>query len=768
MDKTGDMGKWLEGGTVEYMGRNDDQVKIRGYRIELGEIAGRMIEREGVREAVVVVVVVARGDAAGEKRLVAYWAGVEASAEEWRGWLRAKLPEYMIPAAYVRVEEMPLAANGNIDRKKLPAPEKDAFARPVYEPPSGELEKLIAGVWADALHLETVGRKDNFIDLGGHSLLTIRVANRLDQAGIPITAIDLFTCPTVESLAVRIEARQAGPGDRAVCISKGGLAPPLFLAHCSHGELIYAPALAAHIDETIPVYGLPPVAPDRKPLRTIEGMAARMVRMIREVQPFGPYRVAGWSFGGMLAYEIAVQLIGVDEEVEFLGLFDTVQVRGIAEYPKSAQIGAHELNGANVHLESAFSAETLEITDEFVRKCREFLLIPSHWTSLTASQVQRLIARNHSNLEAAVRYSAAPVSIFVHLFLAQEKAHGSPFMGWENVVPKERIRVVAAAGTHYSMMAAPNVQKLGESISVAIRTSGENRPAKTQYSPLVLLHRGSDDADPVFIAPGAGASAASLIELVSNLDGLRPVYGLQPRGMDGNDLPHVTVEAAAASYVRALGGRRLQRPIHLLGHSFGGWVALEMANRLADAGHPVASLTIVDSNPPEDDLTEIQEFDGVEAIMEWISIIELLRERPFGVARSELEKRNDDGRRALLHAGLVKEGLLTRRSEPATLRGPLRAFGAALRASFRPEKAFYGPTQLVLVDDRSLDAAANHRKRADFTGRWRRWAPNLVPVHTDGNHMTVFQPPHVHALAQLVRRFQNQPAKSGMASAPGS
>src|SRR5205814_8762975 len=181
MYKTGDLGRWLADGNIEFLGRNDDQVKIRGFRIELGEIEATLASHAGVREAVVV----AREDEPGEKRLVAYYTSSReqaTGAEELRSHLSSKLPEHMVPAAYVRLESLPLTANWKLDRKALPAPEGEAYAVREYEAPRGETEQKLAEIWAELLKVERVGRHDNFFELGGHSLLAVRMVSRLRQA----------------------------------------------------------------------------------------------------------------------------------------------------------------------------------------------------------------------------------------------------------------------------------------------------------------------------------------------------------------------------------------------------------------------------------------------------------------------------------------------------------------------------------------------------------------------------------------------------------
>jgi hypothetical protein len=191
--RTGDLARFRPDGTIEYLGRNDFQVKIRGFRIELGEIEARLAEHPGVREAVVV----AREDAPGDVRLVAYYTArpdaTAPEAESLRPHLAASLPEYMVPAAYVRLEALPLNANGKLDGNALPAPKLRAFSAHEYEPPRGETEQRLARIWAELLRVERVGRHDNFFELGGHSLLGIRMLSRLQQAlGADVPLADLF------------------------------------------------------------------------------------------------------------------------------------------------------------------------------------------------------------------------------------------------------------------------------------------------------------------------------------------------------------------------------------------------------------------------------------------------------------------------------------------------------------------------------------------------------------------------------------------------
>jgi amino acid adenylation domain-containing protein len=197
--RTGDRARWRADGAIEYLGRLDFQVKVRGFRIELGEIESALRGHESVTDCVVV----AREDVSGEKRLVAYVVG-EAEAEALRDRLRQSLPEYMVPAAFVTLDVLPLTANGKLDRKALPAPEGDAFARRSYEPPLGEVEAALAEIWAEVLGVDQVGRRDHFFELGGHSLLAIKLIERMRRVGLYTDVRALFTTPVLADLALGV------------------------------------------------------------------------------------------------------------------------------------------------------------------------------------------------------------------------------------------------------------------------------------------------------------------------------------------------------------------------------------------------------------------------------------------------------------------------------------------------------------------------------------------------------------------------------------
>ncbi|HST63036.1 MAG TPA: amino acid adenylation domain-containing protein, partial [Longimicrobium sp.] len=202
---SGDRVRWLPTGELEFVGRVDAQVKIRGFRIELGEVEAVLASVPSVRESAVVV----REDAPGQKRLVAYFVarqGADVSAGELRAQLSARLPEYLVPSAFVMLESLPLTPNGKLDRRALPAPEYGS-GEGRYVAPHTPTEEVLAGIWAEVLGTERVGAEDGFFELGGHSLLATQVVSRARQAfGVEVPLRALFEAPTVAGLAARIEA----------------------------------------------------------------------------------------------------------------------------------------------------------------------------------------------------------------------------------------------------------------------------------------------------------------------------------------------------------------------------------------------------------------------------------------------------------------------------------------------------------------------------------------------------------------------------------
>ena len=325
--RTGDIGRYLADGNIEYVGRVDHQVKIRGNRVELGEVEVVLSQYEGIGEAVVV----AKADSSGDNYLAAYIVPkgeTSLTITELRGYLKQKLADYMIPTAFVMLDELPLTPNGKVNRRALPAPESvRPDSQEVYIAPRDELELQLTKVWESVLNVRPIGIRDDFFDLGGHSLLAVRLFARLEKVfGKNLPLATLFQAPTIEQLVrvVRDEGWRA-PWASLVPIQPQGSKPPFFCVHAVGGNVLSLRDLARHLGEDQPFYALQSQGLNGKehPPTRVEDMAAYYIEEMRTVQPEGPYYLGGQSSGGLIALEIAQQLQSQGERVATLILIDT-------------------------------------------------------------------------------------------------------------------------------------------------------------------------------------------------------------------------------------------------------------------------------------------------------------------------------------------------------------------------------------------------------------------------------------------------------------
>jgi thioesterase domain-containing protein/acyl carrier protein len=327
--KTGDLGRFLPDGRIEFQGRSDHQVKIRGFRIELGEIENVLCKHPAVQQAVVA----AREDTPGNRRLVAYIVpqpGQHFSVAELRTFVKEGLPDYMVPSASVELDALPLTPNGKVDRKALPAPDLSVTAATASIPPRDQLEESLAKIWREILGVQVVGVTDNFFDLGGHSLMAVRLMSEIKNlTGVNLPLTTLFQGATVERLAELVRGIETIPPAVAHQIQAGDDRPPFFaIVLAGMNALGYIP-LAKHLGTEQPFYTLqsPGQGPRTKGKpytpKEYEAVAAEYIRAMRSVQPVGPYHIGGMCEGARIAFEMARILEASGETVALLAIIDT-------------------------------------------------------------------------------------------------------------------------------------------------------------------------------------------------------------------------------------------------------------------------------------------------------------------------------------------------------------------------------------------------------------------------------------------------------------
>jgi amino acid adenylation domain-containing protein len=493
--RTGDRARYLPSGEIEFLGRIDLQVKVRGFRIELEEIEAVLGRLPGVRECAVAAI----PDTAGDKRLVAYVVLAESSAltpADLRNVLQAKLPDFMMPSAFVFLDKFPLTPNGKVDRRALPAPGGDASASgSSFVAPRDEFEARLARTWESVLGVQPIGIKQGFFELGGHSLLAVRLIAHIEKEfGRRLPVSSVFQAPSVEQLAAVLRDGSKGRGSTLVAIQPHGTRPPLFLVHGVGGGMFWGYAnLARHLGSDQPVYAFKPreVESDDKVI-SIEEMAANYVRELRQFQPCGPYRLGGYCFGGNVAYEMACQLRQQGERVDVLALMNCSPPNSSYDRFPWTPIGLWRFT-SNLYywvvyffqwpagLRRQFVLWKLQtwrraLTHLFRSDSRQSLEInPADFVDLTAiPEEQRRLWSNH--VLALSRYRASPYRGRVLLF----RTHGhrlfcsfDPQYGWGELALGGLLTRMTP-GAHESLLEEPHVQALARYLSQELEASSRN------------------------------------------------------------------------------------------------------------------------------------------------------------------------------------------------------------------------------------------------------------------------------------------------------
>ncbi|WPB82528.1 amino acid adenylation domain-containing protein [Archangium violaceum] len=473
--RTGDLGRYLPDGNIEFLGREDFQVKVQGYRIELGEIEVALSQHPGVRAAVAAAV----GERHGSKRLAAYVVLDPAqppTQDELRDALRRKIPEYAVPQVFVTLDALPLSANGKVDRKALPALLEDRTTQErTYEAPRDALEAQLVELWEEFLEARPIGIRDGFFDLGGHSMLAVRLMARIQKRfGQQLPLSTLFAKPTIHCLAETLRhGTTSGRREPLVTIQSSGSKPPFFCVHPVGGDVLCYAELARALGSEHPFHGLQ--VPDPKngeaPPTRIEQMAAAYIEAIRAIQPEGPYHLGGWSMGGVVAFEMARQLRDAGQEVAALALLD------VSEPPR--QDLHRDVDDAT--LLSWFArdlgglvGERLDVPAEALRHLEpqeqfKYLLGQAHQAAVLprdveAATLERFLETFRQNFRALLGYKAGAYD--GELLFVRARDHGATpeaAVAW-CALARGGSTLVEVPGDHYSVTRQPHVHRVAEAL----------------------------------------------------------------------------------------------------------------------------------------------------------------------------------------------------------------------------------------------------------------------------------------------------------------
>ncbi|MEP6802072.1 MAG: amino acid adenylation domain-containing protein [Acidobacteriota bacterium] len=501
MYRSGDFARYLPDGNLEFLGRRDLQVKLRGYRIELEEIEASLTMHSAVRGCAVL----AREDVSGEKRLVAYVEAVSgAELHEWglRAFLKEKLPGHMVPSTFQLLTELPRTPNGKVDRRALPAPglgSREIEARGVL--PRDSLEAKLAAIWEEVLGVSGIGVFDDYFDMGGHSLLAALLFSRIGESlerHLPLATI--FEAPTISQLARKLREEGWSPPDSSLVMIQRGVAgrAPLFCVPGVGGNIVGYVDLARELGVDQPVYGLQARGLDgkREPFTCVEDMARHYITEMLALFPNGPFLLAGASFGGRVAFEMARQLDQSGHGVALVALFDAFaprtayspagvsrrrlrrSVERIAYHGKNLLFGSHRVRYV------ARKSRTLQrrIRSRLWRMVYKFYRKISRPLPLVLQDVRE--AGYLANRE----YAPGPYPGKVTLFRATVRSLAdseTADMGWRQLA-QGGVEIRAVSGDHVDMLIRPQVAflagQLHECMDAALASPSREEGLRTPGS----------------------------------------------------------------------------------------------------------------------------------------------------------------------------------------------------------------------------------------------------------------------------------------------
>jgi amino acid adenylation domain-containing protein len=483
--KTGDLARWGFDGNLEYLGRIDDQIKLRGFRIELGEIESILLQHPSVQEAIVTLY-----KTESNQSLIAYVTGINNDlSTQLKNHLKSRLPDYMIPAQIIILDEFPLTPNGKVDRKYLPAP--NDVIDGLYEPPRNEFEQELAQIWSAVLEHQNIGIYDNFFDLGGHSLLAIKLLNNIQQVfEQQLSLSSLFQNPTIAQLSEQLsntEVQQSNPD--LLSLQPQGDATPIFFLPGANGHSFYFRDLAINLGTERPVYGLETPGRDGSSAlpNSVAAHASQLIELLHK-QAKSPYILVGYSSGCAVAFEMAFQLEQQGETVSLLAILDAGLVSQPEYFLDRAELDwiwqlirrIEVLKGVSLGLQSDDLAAQpndrarWDLAADYLYRNK---VLPEHSTLSLLKiniNVMKVLTLNYANYQPT-----HPISAPIVLFRAQEvkeiilqelqafSDYDLPDWGWQTYTEKP-VKVISVPGNHGLMLYEPNVKLLATQLALML------------------------------------------------------------------------------------------------------------------------------------------------------------------------------------------------------------------------------------------------------------------------------------------------------------
>ncbi|WP_194550714.1 non-ribosomal peptide synthetase [Zobellia nedashkovskayae] len=473
--KTGDLGRYRNDGTVEFLGRVDHQVKVRGFRIELDEVEKTISEYDSVSAAVAMV--------EDNKRLVAFViASEEVEAHDLKRALKSKLPEYMVPTRINQVDEFPILPNGKVDKVRLSLikPSVEEIDETTIELPATELEKKMASIWKEVLDLPSIGLHENFFDIGGDSILSIQVISKAKAENLVVSPNQLFEHQTISELTRYLEEeniQKTKVFDKTefkhlVPIRSSGTKPPLFCLHSGGTHFFYYNQFANHLNPDRPVYALQASGHEDELVlhKSVHEMAVDFIKEIKKVQPQGPYHFIAYCYNTAIGMEVT-RLLGETNDRANLIIADTM-----ADY--LSLFAPSQTNVRTSALLKRLKANPIKTVDRFVRS--KFILpLKEKYKTLTSSGSQKLIRILHNNhIKLYREYDWKPIANDIQILLTEKPTtdfNTKVVASWRKMTNNDVV-IIPVEGSHDKLFEdATIVKKTASSIDACMKEFESSR-----------------------------------------------------------------------------------------------------------------------------------------------------------------------------------------------------------------------------------------------------------------------------------------------------
>jgi thioesterase domain-containing protein len=630
-----------------------------------------------------------------------------------------------------------------------------------YEAPQGEIEEALAAIWQELLHVERVGRHDNFFELGGYSLLAVELISRMrGTLNHELKLREFFSLPTIHDLAHQFspstatlsnnEAEKSQVDIRLPVLLRTGeeIIESLFFIHAASGDVLPFAPLAQRLHANYPIYGVQ-LDPEC-PLISIEILASQHIEQIRAIQSHGPYRIAGWSFGALVAYEIAYQLLGADETIEFVGLIDPI----VPDGKSSVGLVGSDVSMLLVHLRtaaiSASESELQEIEQSTdlqaaVNKCKQSGFLPA---TLAIHEIRTRIDHMRTLVEMSHRYQPPCLPVPVSIFAAEEALRQGESRDWTQFV-HPRSRTILIGGSHASIMKLPHMDTLATGMSDAIASA---RPACANfepYLPLIDLGTARPESPQIFCVPGTGQGPRQFQHLAGNMGVRAELFSFLPAGMENDFVPHSSIQAAAYVYLTAIRKASRSDQYRILGCSIGGWIAIEMARQLtAFDGVSVEPVILFDTLPPTFPSTEQRTLDHLGILLRFVQDLSLETGKVLNVERGELEFLDNDSQMDMILRRGIESGALRSGTSIAVLRKLVRVITTQRHMTYAPPNQYTG--KVIAVYSAEYISRMERHDAPALLKEWKKHTSEITLVEMQRNLAPSF-------MAEYVTRFWGLP-----------